>query len=363
MTATPSGRRSSKDWFTRFGAAAFLSIRAEGLRDEFLGALRYAAEVATGLQPWVKLVREFSSTDVVARTRLEQPLATLESFCKTLVVPGGQYAGLREAVNAVAGALAEECTQMLREVRREETKRHALLYVLSLFDRWRKGQPLYQGRNGLAQIFGVEQRAVDAWVDWGIERGFVLYHPGTHGGLQNRPIWISETGIDVVDELLAEEQAGNGMLDGAPVVQLRSLLTQKGMLTVVREFDRASAPDADSGTVVTAACAAFEAYAKHYIHREGLTMPAKQEVASLWRVMQKELRLDPASETDTDLRQMLTGLASVLHGVAAYRTHAGSAHGRAPEQHVPGGRHARLAINASSTLVLFLLEEESSRGA
>ena len=53
---------------------------------------------------------------------------------------------------------------------------------------------------------------------------------------------------------------------------------------------------------------------------------------------------------------ILGGLSSIVDGVGALRTHAGSAHGRGKKGYEIQPRHARLAVYAAHTLVLFALE-------
>jgi hypothetical protein len=59
---------------------------------------------------------------------------------------------------------------------------------------------------------------------------------------------------------------------------------------------------------------------------------------------------------DNDLRKILTGLNSIVDGIGALRTHAGSAHGRGVMKYKIQPRHARLAVHAAHTLTVFLLE-------
>ena len=65
------------------------------------------------------------------------------------------------------------------------------------------------------------------------------------------------------------------------------------------------------------------------------------------------------------MKQILSGLSSIAVGVAALRTHKGSAHG-----HIDAGpaknyrlesRHARLAVHAAHTMALFVLETWEAR--
>ena len=61
---------------------------------------------------------------------------------------------------------------------------------------------------------------------------------------------------------------------------------------------------------------------------------------------------------DDILGQILTGLTSVVAGLAATRNRMSDAHARTyrPDRH-----HARLAVNAANTLVDFLLESYTLR--
>ena len=57
-----------------------------------------------------------------------------------------------------------------------------------------------------------------------------------------------------------------------------------------------------------------------------------------------------------DVRQILSGLATVIGGVGALRTHGGDAHGREKGYARVDARIARLSIHAASTAALFLIE-------
>src|SRR3546814_2893669 len=67
-------------------------------------------------------------------------------------------------------------------------------------------------------------------------------------------------------------------------------------------------------------------------------------------------RADLPPEIEADIRQTLSGLTSVAKGIGALRTHGGDAHGREKGFRRIDARIARLAVNAASTLALFLIE-------
>lgn len=93
-----------------------------------------------------------------------------------------------------------------------------------------------------------------------------------------------------------------------------------------------------------------------YIEDNGLEMPSKQDLQSVWNVVRKELGFDPSRVEDQDLRSILTGVIAVVHGIGALRTHASSAHGAGRKPYRLEPRHARLAVHAAHTVTLFILE-------
>jgi hypothetical protein len=63
------------------------------------------------------------------------------------------------------------------------------------------------------------------------------------------------------------------------------------------------------------------------------------------------------------VRKVLSGMSSIVDGIGAFRTHAGSAHGRGRRSYKVEARHARLAIHAAHTLCTFMLETWAKRAA
>ena len=58
-----------------------------------------------------------------------------------------------------------------------------------------------------------------------------------------------------------------------------------------------------------------------------------------------------------DIQRLLSGLTSVVDGLGSLRTHASSVHGRDRSEPEVGIPEALLAIHASQTLVLFMLQK------
>jgi hypothetical protein len=112
---------------------------------------------------------------------------------------------------------------------------------------------------------------------------------------------------------------------------------------------------------ITAACALIETLCKVYIEDERLELPTKETIKDLWKIVSQHLGLNPGTIVGQDLIRILSGLTSVIDGIGALRTHAGSAHGHGRATDILEPRHARLAIHAAHTLATFVIETWESR--
>lgn len=149
---------------------------------------------------------------------------------------------------------------------------------------------------------------------------------------------------------------------GAPSRSLGTILRDRDMTEVNREFDRALANvEVDPPAAITAACSILESLFKVYIEDEGLPMPKDQSIKPLWKTVQGHLGLDPAAMEDDDLKRILSGMTSVIDGMGAFRTHVSSAHGRGRASYKAVGRHARLALHASHSVAAFVIETWDER--
>lgn len=166
-----------------------------------------------------------------------------------------------------------------------------------------------------------------------------------------------------VNETLANANLhyrSGGLIIGAlaaPTRTLQQFIENRDMKAISEEFERASSKaEHEPREAVSAAANILESLCKHYIQDRGLTMPTKQVLGDLWNVVRKDLGFDPGQVADDDLRLILTGLIQVVHGLAAFRTHASSAHGAGPKAYRLSPRHSRLAVHAAHTATLFILE-------
>ena len=143
----------------------------------------------------------------------------------------------------------------------------------------------------------------------------------------------------------------------APSKKLGELIHGRDMPAIHREFDRAmETVEAKPRDAVSAASNILESIFKIYIEDNGLTMPDKQDLQPVFKVVRADLGLEPGSIEDQDLQRIITGLFSIVDGIGALRTHAGTAHSEGRKGYKLEPRHARLAVNAAHTVATFIIE-------
>lgn len=151
-----------------------------------------------------------------------------------------------------------------------------------------------------------------------------------------------------------------GVISGNLISPTRNLDTfiQKLNITVLdHEFERAvKHVDSSPREAVSAASNILESICKVYLEENKISLPNKQDLKSLFEVVRKSLNISSEKLEDKDLLRIVSGIISVVDGVASLRTHTSSAHGAGLKQYNLQPRHARLAIHASHTIGLYILE-------
>jgi len=158
---------------------------------------------------------------------------------------------------------------------------------------------------------------------------------------------------------LAYHKGGIIVALGATVVSktLQDIIHARDLPGLQTEFDRVyQNVESDPAAAVTASCALLESLFKTYVEERGLEMPPEESLKPLWKVIRKDLKLDPGMVEDEDLKTILGGLAATVEGIGSLRTHKGSAHGRGKTAYKMEPRHARLASHAAFTVASFILE-------
>jgi len=149
----------------------------------------------------------------------------------------------------------------------------------------------------------------------------------------------------------------------APVVPiLESAFADLSLDACRQDFERAlSETDSDPAGALTSACSTLESVAKSILDQMDKPYPKDQSIQSLVRAVMGELDLAPEQHAEAELKRVLGGLANVAAGIGVLRTKYGNAHGRGLCDRGLESRHAALAVNAASTVSLFLLETYLAR--
>ncbi len=146
------------------------------------------------------------------------------------------------------------------------------------------------------------------------------------------------------------------------VANLGELLRRRDIPALDLEFKRAlDSLESDPPAAATAACSILESLFKVILEDANVPIPKKETVKPLWKEVQNELGLNITGVADDDIRRIISGLTSIIDGIGALRTHAGSAHGHGTQSYKLVPRHARLAVHAAHTLCLFVIDTWESR--
>jgi len=142
----------------------------------------------------------------------------------------------------------------------------------------------------------------------------------------------------------------------APVTEIFGSTTLS-LPSVKADFERALLSiESDPEGAITSACSTLESVTKSILDGLGKPYPKDQSIQPLISATLRELTLAPDQYSEAEMKRILGGLVNIPAGIGVLRTKYGDAHGRGMQfaQLLP--RHARLAVNAASTIGLFLLE-------
>jgi len=81
----------------------------------------------------------------------------------------------------------------------------------------------------------------------------------------------------------------------------------------------------------------------------------KGDLIKLYKEVSKVLNMNPADYADDCLKQILSGVFSIINGISTLRNDFSDAHGRSPQKSYKiDERHAKLAVNLSKSIAEYL---------
>jgi hypothetical protein len=119
----------------------------------------------------------------------------------------------------------------------------------------------------------------------------------------------------------------------------------------------------DPPDATTRASSLIETLCKHILAAKGVPFPNKESIQPLYGAAVRTLSLAPEQQITDDLRAIAGAINTLVVGIGALRTHAGSAHGKAPRHQPITFSQARLAVNAAGVLATFLMDTLSAETA
>lgn len=117
----------------------------------------------------------------------------------------------------------------------------------------------------------------------------------------------------------------------------------------------------DPEGAITAARSLIETVCKHILDDQGVTYESDVELPKLYKMTARAMNLAPEQHVEKPFQQVLQGCASIANGLAEVRNLLGDAHGKGRRSPRPTPRHARVAVNVSASLALFLIETWTER--
>ncbi|WP_283808824.1 abortive infection family protein [Tardiphaga sp. P9-11] len=126
------------------------------------------------------------------------------------------------------------------------------------------------------------------------------------------------------------------------------------------------ATNADPDLAIGTAKELVESVCKTILTERSVVYSKSADLPELVKLTVKSLQLTPSDIADQAkaseiIKRLLSNLATVANGVAELRNHYGTGHGKPSRSTGLGPRHARLVVNAASTLAVFLVETHNEK--
>ena len=158
------------------------------------------------------------------------------------------------------------------------------------------------------------------------------------------------------------------VLSGAPALkEVQGQIDDKDANYISRQITRMqSSIDTDPDLAIGTAKEMIETYCKTILAERAVSIPKNADLIQLVKITAKELSLSPSDIPETvkaskSIKTVLGNLAAISQGLAELRNVYGTGHGKEASSKGLQPRHAKLAVGAASTLVVFLYETHKIR--
>ncbi len=173
--------------------------------------------------------------------------------------------------------------------------------------------------------------------------------------------WAIRRGVmhDAIDPVLdALHAATSGPADDLVAQAVTRLDAESVLGAWTRALDRR---DTDPEAAVTSARALLEATCKTILDDHGAAYGEGDDLPSLYKGVQKVLKLSPADQTEDRFRAILGGCTTIVKELGSVRNRHSDAHAPGRKTYRLASRHASLAVNLAGSMALFLIETHEAR--
>lgn len=114
--------------------------------------------------------------------------------------------------------------------------------------------------------------------------------------------------------------------------------------------------DADPEGAITATRTMLESTCKHICEERGIPYESGWDLSKLYKAAAGAMGVAPDQHSEQIIKQILSGVLTVVGGLGAMRNSLSDAHGRGKSSARPAARHAKLAVNAGFAVAGFLID-------
>lgn len=153
----------------------------------------------------------------------------------------------------------------------------------------------------------------------------------------------------------------------SPIAGIRTVFDELDTQYISRQLARMEAAvNEDTDLAIGTAKELVETCCRTILLERNIQIQGNPDLSQLVKQTTSVLALTPGDIPDQakaveTVRRLLSNLATITQGIAELRNHYGTGHGKHAKSKGLQPRHARLAVGAASTLVVFLVETHKTR--
>jgi len=147
------------------------------------------------------------------------------------------------------------------------------------------------------------------------------------------------------DEMIEQINLGTQLPISENFKELLENVDNKGINNLWRKMIERAQSDPEGA--ITASKSLLEATIRYILDKENVEYDSSDDLLVLYKKLKKVIK-------DDEIKQISSGVSSILSGVSALRNIYGDAHGKTTYENIPEARHTMLTVNLIASLCLYL---------